>query len=137
MPQENVDVARRLWERIVEGGRTQRADTGLADPAWHPDLEYVEDPTWPGSGVYRGLDAIRARFDEYLDIFGATEVQVIELLDAGSDVVSIFRTRGQSARSGLPFEHEWAWVWTFRDGRVIRWRAYFDKEHALKFVGLR
>jgi hypothetical protein len=25
---------------------------------------------------------------------------------------------------------------TFRDGRVVRWRAYFDKEQALEAVGL-
>jgi hypothetical protein len=46
MSRQNVEVARRLWDRIVEAGRTQRAGTGLADPAWHPDVEYIEDPRW-------------------------------------------------------------------------------------------
>ena len=82
MSQENITVARRLWRDIAEGGRTQRAETGMADPAWDPDLEYVEDPKWPGSGVYRGIEAIQARFAEYLEIFGATEVSVSEILDA-------------------------------------------------------
>jgi ketosteroid isomerase-like protein len=27
-------------------------------------------------------------------------------------------------------------VWTFRDGRVVEWRAYFEKDEALEAVGL-
>jgi ketosteroid isomerase-like protein len=133
---ENVDMARRLWEGIVEAGRTQRAEAGISDPAWHPDIEYMEDPKWPGTGVYRGREAIQARFAEYLEILGAVDIRVHEIIDAGSDVVSIFRARGQSVASGLPFEHDWAYVWTFRDGCVVRWRAYFDKGQALEALGL-
>jgi hypothetical protein len=136
MSRENVEVARRLWEGIVEGGASRRAGGTFADPAWHPEIEYVEDPRWPGSGTYRGPEAIEARFAEYLEVFGAVDVSVRELLDAGEAVVSIFHAQGASARTGLPFEHEWAYVWTFRDGRVVEWRAYFEKDEALEAVGL-
>ena len=133
----NVEVARRLWEDIVEGARSQRAETGISDPGWHPDIEYVEDPQWPGTGTYRGREAIQGRFAEYLEILGAIDIRVQEVIDADPDVVSIFRVRGESVGSGLPFEHDWAYVWTFRDRRVIRWRAYFAKDQALEAVGLR
>jgi ketosteroid isomerase-like protein len=99
-------------------------------------IEYLEDPKWPGTGVYRGTEAIQARFAEDLEILGGTDIRVHEVIHAGADVVSNFRARGQSVGSGLPFEHDWAYVWTFRDGRVIRWRAYFDKQQALEAVGL-
>jgi len=38
MSRENVEVAHRLWEGIVDGGRTQSAEAGTSDPAWHPDV---------------------------------------------------------------------------------------------------
>jgi hypothetical protein len=34
------------------------------------ELEYREDPQWPGSGVYRGEEAIEARLEEYQEILG-------------------------------------------------------------------
>jgi ketosteroid isomerase-like protein len=133
---ENVEVARRLWEGFVEAGASRSARIAISDSAWDPGLEYLEDPRWPGSGTYRGLRAIEARFAEYLEVFGAVEITVRELVDAGDHVVSVFHTRGESAQTGLPFEHEWAYVWRFRDGRVIEWRAYFEAGEALEAVGL-
>jgi uncharacterized protein len=136
MSEEYVELARRLWERIVEAGRTRQLEEALSQPAWHPDLEFTEDSNWPGAGTYRGLEAVRARLEEYLEVFGATEIYVEEVLDAGDQVVSIFRTQGESPQSGLPFEHEWAHVWRFRDGRVLELRAYFHKDDALAAAGL-
>jgi uncharacterized protein len=137
MSQENVEMARALWAGIIEGGASQRAAAAFSDSAWHPGIEYVEDPIWPGSGTYRGREAIEARFAEYLEVFGAVDISVKEILDAGDAVVSIFRARGETPQTELPFEHEWAYVWTFRDGRVVEWRAYFEKDEALEALGLR
>jgi len=135
MSQENVEKARRLFEQIVEEALSG-AGVGESDPSLHPDIEYREDPRWPGSGIYCGLEAIRARFDEYRDIFGDTELALGEALDAGDSVVLVFTTRGESVATKLPFEHEWAWIWAFRGERITGWRAFFDKAEALKAVGL-
>ena len=134
MSQENVEIARRLWGPLIEGGASGQA-TGVQSAEWHPEVEYIEDPNWPGAGVYRGPQAIQARFAKYLEVFGPTEMILQEVIGVGDEVVSIFRTRGESAHSGLPFEHEWAYVWRFRDGRVVEWRAYFEKDKALAAVG--
>jgi hypothetical protein len=69
MSQENLEVARRLWAHFSEGAALGRAGVGLSHPGWHPDVAYVEDPKWPGTGVYRGLRAIQACFEEYLEYF--------------------------------------------------------------------
>jgi ketosteroid isomerase-like protein len=133
--QENVEAARRLWERFTEGATSGRVDPdGLA--ALHPDVEYQEDSRWPGSGVYRGQAAIKARFEEYLEILGAMDVTLREVLEHDDVVVLVFSIRGRSVPTGVPFEQEWAYVLTFHDGRVTEWRAYFDKNEALRAVGL-
>jgi ketosteroid isomerase-like protein len=136
MSQANVEVAQRFWERFTENAALGRADPeGLTDLA-HPDVEYREDPRWPGSGVYRGPKEIQARFEEYLEILGPMDLTLREVLDAGDSVVLVYDQHGKSVPTGVPFEHEWAYVLTFRDGRVIEWRAYFEKEEALEDVGL-
>ncbi len=137
MSQANVEAAQRLWEHATQEAASGRVYAGaFIDPSVHPDVEYQEDPRWPGSSVYRGPEAIQARFEEYMEIFGPIDLTLREVLDGGDAVVLVFDIRGKSVPTGVPFEHEWAWVWTFRDGRVAEWRAYFEKDEALKAVGL-
>jgi ketosteroid isomerase-like protein len=136
MSQENVQAARGFWERFAAGAASGRVDVALSEPVLHPDVRYVEDPRWPGRDVYTGVEAIRARFAEYVEVFGVIDLKLQETFDVGDVVVLVFGTRGQSVQTGVPFEHEWAYLLTFRDGRVVEWRAYFEKAEALEAVGL-
>ena len=132
MTRDNVELARRLWSGIVENAALGEAANAFPDPAWYPEVEYVEDPRWPGSGSYRGIEAVTARFAEYLEILGAVEIDVDDVRGVTDDtVISIWRSRGRTA-TGFPYEQEWAWLWTFRDGQVVRWQAFLDKEAALE-----
>ena len=137
MSQENVELARRVWELFSEG--TSR-ETPASETTWpdilSPELEYREDPQWPGSGVYRGQQAIQARLEEYQEILGPTEVTLRDIKARGDVVVVVFDTRGKSQQTDLPFEHEWAYVWTFNKGRLTEWQAYYEKDAALRAVGL-
>ena len=137
MSQENLEAARRVWELFSEGASRE---TSASDTVWsdllRPELEYREDPQWPGSGVYRGREAIQARLEEYQEILGSTEVTLRDIKAHGDVVVLVFDTRGNSRQTGLPFDHEWAYVWTFNKGRLTEWQAYYEKDAALKAVGL-
>jgi ketosteroid isomerase-like protein len=130
--QENLEAARRVWELFSEGAgsETPASDTVWSDLA-SPELEYREDPQWPGSGVYRGQEAIQARFEEYHEILGPTEVTLRDIKARGDVVVVVFDTHGNSRETDLPFEHEWAYVWTFNKGRLTEWQAYYATDAAL------
>jgi ketosteroid isomerase-like protein len=133
--QENVELARRAWELFTEGASLESSEMVWSE-LLSPELEYREDPQWPGSGVYRGREAIRARVEEYWEILGPTEVTLRDIKGRGDVVVVVFDIRGKSRQTSLPFEHEWAYVWTFGEGRLTEWQAYFQKDEALKAVGL-
>jgi hypothetical protein len=53
--QENLEAARRVWKLLSDGAGSE---TPASDTVWSelvsPELEYREDPLWPGSGVHRG-----------------------------------------------------------------------------------
>jgi ketosteroid isomerase-like protein len=97
---------------------------------------YVEDPLWPGSGTYRGLAAIRARFKEYREILGTGDAALRAVVDAGDAVVLTVEIRGESVANGLPWGQEWAYVLRFRDDRVGEFRAFLDHGAALRAAGL-
>jgi len=46
-----------MFEDLTAGEVSPR-NPGDVERWWHPQMEYVEDPRWPGSGVYRGREEV-------------------------------------------------------------------------------
>jgi ketosteroid isomerase-like protein len=60
-----------------------------------------------------------------------------EAIDAGASIVLVLHEHGRGKGSGVPFQRDFAQVWTFHRGKVIRWELFPDKAEALEAVGLR
>lgn len=58
MPDENVDLARRLYQSFIKGDLTAAADLV------HPDIELLPPPTSPEERLYKGYDAVRRHLTE-------------------------------------------------------------------------
>jgi ketosteroid isomerase-like protein len=132
MSQENVEIVRNAF--VAEAGDLQQT----AATYWDPEIEYVEDPRWPGASRYKGRDAVLRCFQSYLedlDPDGTGTVSVERVLDAGEHQVPLVRFRGRSS-SGVPHEHLWAYVAEVRDGKIAYLRAYYEPEQALEAAGL-
>lgn len=128
MAQEDVELIRNAFG--AAGGGLQDA----AETYWDPDVEYVEDPRWPGASRYRGRDAVLACFRSYTEALGPIEEAVVtveQVIDAGDRLVPLIRFSGRSP-SGVPHEHLWAYVVKTRDGRITYFRAYYEPEEALE-----
>ena len=133
MSQENVEIVRRAFDGAGTGLRK------AAETYWHPEVEYVEDPRWPGASTYRGRDAVVRCFESYMEALGREEdivVTVERVLDAGARQVPFVRVRGYAATSGVPHDHLWGYVVEVRERRIIYFRAYHDPADALEAVGL-
>jgi len=136
---EGVELIRELFVLLAVPatsleGRKQGLDL-VFDVYLHPDVEYREDPRWPGSDSYRGIDAVRARFHDYLEAMQVS-LELDDVIDAGDRVVALYRAIGTGAGSGSPYEQAWAWVIELKDGRIADFQAYLDREAALAAAGL-
>jgi ketosteroid isomerase-like protein len=132
-----MDRLKRMWEQFsgpIEGGREQRER--FRELYWHPEITYEEDPRWPGSGTYRGREAAAEAFEGYIDVFGAGEVTVEELVVAGTRLVALIRFRVVSVGGDVPLDHVWGYVCEARDGRLAYLRAYWDPDEALADAGV-
>jgi ketosteroid isomerase-like protein len=120
----------RLFE---QGGEAyaERGLNGLAD-TWHEDVVYEEDPLFPGSSTYRGREAVLARFREYEEQLGPSDVMIEEIVERPDGAVVVWRHSGTTPASGVPFEQRWAWVVQALDGKAIHIRAHLDPEEALR-----
>ena len=136
MSQENVEIVRRNFAAINQGG----AEAAISGGLWSPDCVWDPSPSGiPGLGVYRGYNEIRSALED--DWFGAFpleewEIVVEELIDHGDQVIAITRQRGRGASSGAAVDLEQVHIATLRDGQIVRLDSYLDREKALKAAGL-
>lgn len=131
MSRHNVDLVRRAFG----GGDLSQ----MAEAYWHPEIEYTEDPRFPGASTYRGRDAVVGVFRSYMEILGDEDeiaVTVEDVFDAGDRQVTLVRFRGQTRASGIPFEHLWGYVVEVSADRIASFRAYYEPEEALEAAGL-
>jgi ketosteroid isomerase-like protein len=117
------------------GSASNEEQDRMAEHWWHPDIEYVEDPSWPGSASYRGRETVARTFQAYTEILGAT--LSVEDVRVGTDgVFALVRYTGSSTGAEMPFDQLWGYHCRIRDGQLGYFRAYFDVEEAKRDAGV-
>ncbi len=84
-----------------------------------------------------GKDAVGEWFGDWFRTFDSDyRFEIEETRDWGNQVlvVATHNTRGRA--SGVPVTLRMAWVYTVRDGKVVRCDAYADRAEALEAAGL-
>jgi ketosteroid isomerase-like protein len=58
------------------------------------------------------------------------------VIDCGDDVLVVAREHGRGAMSGTTVSARNYWVITIREGKILRYREFYDEAAALEAVGL-
>jgi ketosteroid isomerase-like protein len=136
MSQENVEIVRGLLEAF------QRREHERAFDFYDPDIVWEEHSGDASSvdlsGVYHGHEGVRAYWRQWLSAWRDLQFEIQDVWDAGDEVVALIHNQRQWGRhSGIETEIEpYGIVFTFRGGKVVRWRHYQDQQSALEAVGL-
>jgi ketosteroid isomerase-like protein len=134
MSRENVEFVREAYAAFNRGG-----PEALIGKYWADDFVWdVTEMGFPGPGVYRAPDEVRAFFDEWFEVFGFDEwhIEVERLIEHGEQVVAFVRQRGRASASATPAEMEMTQICSLRDDKVFRVQVYLDRQQALEAVGL-
>jgi ketosteroid isomerase-like protein len=128
MSPENVEIVRSGVEAWLRGDMTG------AVSYWDGEIEWVSPPEDPDRVVVVGPEAAGAALARWMSTWDQYRYELSELIDAGDSVIQagrqVMAARGAEVASELYF------VWTFRDGRAIRMRMFYNRHQALKAVGL-
>jgi ketosteroid isomerase-like protein len=135
MSQVNVENLRAFLEVLdLEAWRRGEGDMSLLDPK----VTY-EDTTLPDhvGEAYRGHEGVARATERWLEPYEGLTIELEKIVGAGDCLVSIHRVRGKARYTGIEAEGPLAYLWTFRDGKVIHFQSYRDPEEALEAAGLR
>jgi ketosteroid isomerase-like protein len=86
-------------------------------------------------GVFN-LEQFRSLLATFTDSWESFTIGADELIDAGEDVVMPF-TNVARGRDGIEVQARGIWVWTIRDGSIVRACLYQDRQEALEAAGLK
>ena len=134
MSQENVEIVRRVTDVMDAEGFEAALPVFLK--AAHSDVEWREDPAWPGSANYRGVEQVRQVILDRMDTLDFDQ-QTEDLISVDDKVVALVRWRGRGKASGAQGEISMAMVWTVREQTITSLEFYLDRAQALEAVGLR
>jgi ketosteroid isomerase-like protein len=136
MSQENVEVVRRILE--AANRHDGAAALALYDPAvvWDQTLGPIRE-LMGGPNVYHGHDGLRKWFGEFYEAWADVQAEILELIDAGEQVISITNYRATGGASGADVEiSAMGGLWTIREGKVVRAAWFRTREEALEAAGL-
>jgi ketosteroid isomerase-like protein len=129
MSQDNVEMVRRYY------ATWNRAGLHGAKRLWTEDFEWHDAPEMPDSGVFRGVNAVLAHFDDLGDVMGRMRVEVLGLEAAGNDVIAALRVHIDGVTSGLPFDGPIFEVVSLEAGKVSRIRLFLSEADAYAATG--
>jgi len=101
-----------------------------------PEVEWVEDPSRADAQVHRGHEGVRASFEEWLAGFEDYQFELEEVIDCGDQVLAVATERGRGAASGAEVSSRNHMVLTLRDGKLLRYREFYDERAARQAAGL-
>jgi len=129
---ENLESVRRVLEAVTE--RDLAALMSLTDPEveWRSFFAALLR-----GGEYRGHKALQRYVDDLNDAFEVIRPEAIQLLEVGDLVVGVGRVCYRGRASGVEAEDaSVGWVFRFKDGKVVNFRAFREPEKAFATVGL-
>jgi ketosteroid isomerase-like protein len=126
MSRENV-------ERLRDAGQRGQRDPELFFALMDPEVDWASQMIFSVAGT--GVDAVRRFYREWFGSFHDLAFEWEEMLDAGDAVVTVTRWHGTGKASGVTIEQLLSQVWTFRDGRIVRYRDFATRSEAVEAAG--
>src|SRR6266480_3618248 len=130
MSQENVERIRNAFAGTTAGDFSYLP--GLIDDS----CEFLLPPDFPGTQATRGPGGFVSVVREFEEAFEEMRYEPQEFLDQGDRLFVAVRTIGRAKHTGIAIDLILYWVYTFRDGMVVKMEAFLDRAAALEAVGL-
>jgi ketosteroid isomerase-like protein len=128
MPSSDQEIVRRAFEAFTNGhldGALEFCD---------PDIR-VHDPGRTGR-TFEGRPELRRFWEEWLENWQEYRVTIGDVIEANGQILVQVGQMGRGRLSGIEIGADLFQVFRLREGKVIEYRIYADRDEALESVGL-
>jgi len=98
----------------------------------HRDIEWVNPEDAVEPGTRSGFDEYQGALRRVREIFGGAQIEVDRLVESGDRVAALIRMHVRLHERGMDTVVGQSHLWTFREGKAIRFEWFTDLERALK-----
>ena len=133
MSQENIDVIQRGGRAFNEGDIEAMVELA------HPEIEIKVIGGFAGvvgESSFSGHAGLRRYYMDLFATFETIRVDFEKFIEAGEQLVSVSRLKATVVGSPTPVELLGAFVWGFKEGKVVQQDGYYERREALEAVGL-
>jgi ketosteroid isomerase-like protein len=130
MSQENVEMVRASIDAM------NRGDMNAAFKEVAPDARADQSRAAGLDRSVYSVDQFRRLAEEFASSWESVRYETDEFIEAGEHVVTPFTTHLRG-RDGIEVQARATWIWTIRDGAIVRLSLYQELEEALEAAGLR
>lgn len=124
-PEENVRLIQQLFEAFSRGSIGDILVAVTDDVDWEgPVSQHAGSLPW--AGARRGPGEVADYFRQLAASSQWHPMEDVVFTAAGDRVVVEGRNRNIARATGKPYEHAWVMVFTFRAGKITRFRHYYD-----------
>jgi ketosteroid isomerase-like protein len=134
MSQENLSVLAQMNEAFNAAINADGWENLI--PFLDPDFEFHEPPEQPGATVFRGPEAASKGWARWAEAWTEQRSELKDVHELGDGRVLVANRNRLLGRNGIRVEQDSWNVFTFRDGKVLRWESYWDRANALEAAGL-
>jgi ketosteroid isomerase-like protein len=125
--EEKIAIIRRSYEAF------NRRDISAASADMHPQFELdFSGSVGPEAGTYRGEAGMRKLWERYWEAFETITIEPEEFIEVGESIVAVVRARGRGLGSGVEVDARGPHLWSFREGKVVRFTLYQEVADAIQ-----
>jgi len=120
-------------QALLEAWRRGDVDLALLDP--EVTYEDYDLPDHAGE-IYHGPVGVLEAMESWSEPYEEMTNELQRIVGSGDCLVAIHRFRARARHTGIEFDQPTAYVYTFRDGKIIRIQGFWDPAEALAVAGL-
>lgn len=123
---ENIKVVQDMYAAFAQKYIPGVLDTLSDDVDWQSPVTRATPDEISWSKPRKGRDQVALFFKEMAEKVEPERLEPLEITAQGDRVVVEGKNRGTVRSTGKPYEHDWVMIFTVRQGKIARFRHYYD-----------
>jgi ketosteroid isomerase-like protein len=127
---ENAAIVQRAFDAY------QRGDEDAMFALTATDIVVTQFPDQIDVRDYHGHEGLRHVMTEWIGTWEDWSIELLRAREVRGVVLATALQRGRGRASGAPMQTEVAFLFTVRDGLIVRWRMFHSEREALDALEL-